>query len=66
MTDVLDRAPPASFVETVRRLDRANKRIYEMELVLEEIARKRIMDSVTAIHQRALAVAILAKVRRPL
>ena len=63
---LVEERPHPSLLETVRRLDRANKKIFEMELVLQEIARKRIADSVSAIHMRALAQAILVKVRRPL
>ena len=65
MTVVEERLHP-SLLETVRKLDRANKRIYDMELVLEEIGRKRIMDPVSAIHMRALALATLKKVRSKL
>jgi hypothetical protein len=52
------------YLQTVRDLDRAHQRIKELEEVLDNIARRSIMDSVTAISMRAIASSVLPRRRR--
>jgi hypothetical protein len=52
------------FLQAVRDLGLARARIKELEDVLENISRRTIMDSVSAISMRALASAVLPRVRR--
>jgi hypothetical protein len=47
------------FIEEARELVAAKERLGHYEATLERIAREPIMDSVTAIKMRALAVAVL-------
>ena len=50
---------PRPQLELVRQRAIRRARMEELEDALREIARKRIMDSLTAIHMRAIAIGAL-------
>jgi hypothetical protein len=54
----------APFLQAVRDLERARQRIAELEEVLDVIARKTIMDSVSAMQMRAIASAAIPRRRK--
>jgi hypothetical protein len=65
MTIAVERSPGTTpYLQAVRDLKLAHARIKELEEVLESIARRTIMDSVSAISMRAIASAALPRVRR--